>query len=309
MAVSSGRNEVPWSGGPAGDLLSKGPSEGPLDPPWASAAGQSPSALTRLLSQAAAILAREAGRLPLAPSSTLAPYRALAVAPEAAGGTALPVDPGGRACPVTGVTVPPLGADMDRLRKQAHELVAGLLTMFAPASGNGAGPGVPTPIPGELQSLTGHVCPVTNATVPSGVFDLDSLRKQAHGFIETLLVTFNEATGEKGLPTEDKVPQLRSEAPVQPGAEARAILAVANEETTPSEVALYSTNFVADSGYEIPSLRVVVSPRRATIPARSEATFQIKIAVPQQTPRGVYSGLIQAMGSKYVKAVLSVEVL
>ncbi|HMC95240.1 MAG TPA: hypothetical protein VKO16_10770, partial [Polyangia bacterium] len=122
MAVSSGRNEVPCSGGSAGDLLS----------------------------QAAAILAREAGRLPLAPSSALPSYHALAGAPEGAGGTGLSVDPRARACPVTGATMPPLGADSDRLRKQAHELVAGLLTLFAPAPGNGAGPGAPTPIPGEL---------------------------------------------------------------------------------------------------------------------------------------------------------------
>jgi hypothetical protein len=56
-------------------------------------------------------------------------------------------------------------------------------------------------------------------------------------------------------------------------------------------------------------LRVTVSPRRATVPPQGEASFSIKIAVPQQTPSGTYSGLIQAMGSKYVKAVLSVEVL
>jgi len=46
-----------------------------------------------------------------------------------------------------------------------------------------------------------------------------------------------------------------------------------------------------------------------TIPAKSEAGFEIKIAVPQQTPVGIYSGLIQAMGCRYIKAVLSVEVL
>jgi uncharacterized membrane protein len=46
-----------------------------------------------------------------------------------------------------------------------------------------------------------------------------------------------------------------------------------------------------------------------TIPAHGEATFQIRIAVSQQALPGIYSGLIQAAGSKYVKAVLSLEVL
>ena len=77
---------------------------------------------------------------------------------------------------------------------------------------------------------------------------------------------------------------------------------------TPSDVALYCTNFVADSGHVLRALRVAVSPRRATIAPNGEATFQITIAVPQQTPAGTYSGLIQAMGTKYVKAVLSLDV-
>jgi len=102
---------------------------------------------------------------------------------------------------------------------------------------------------------------------------------------------------------------MRCDAPVQAGAEASATMKVANDENTPSDVTLYCTNFVADSGHEIPSLRVTVSPRRATIPAKGEAGFEIKIAVPQQTRDGTYSGLVQAMGCKYVKAVLSVEVL
>jgi hypothetical protein len=45
-----------------------------------------------------------------------------------------------------------------------------------------------------------------------------------------------------------------------------------------------------------------------TISARGQARFEIQIAVPQQSGPGTYSGLIQVMGSKYVKAVLSVEV-
>jgi len=195
----------------------------------------------------------------------------------------------------------PGGDEKDRLRRLAHELVAGLSGMF---SGAGA------------AGYAGQVCPVTKATVPSsapltvpfGGFDKDKLRKQAHEFIETLLITFNEATGEKGLPAEDRVPQLQCEAPVPAGQEARATLTVDNDEASPSEVSLYCTAFVADSGHEIPALRITVAPRCATIPPRGQQVFQIRIAVPQQTKPGIYSGLIQAMGNKYLKAVLSVEV-
>ena len=192
---------------------------------------------------------------------------------------------------MTGVSLPVPQADREVLRRQAHELLAGLL----PSAAGGA--------------YSGHTCPITGAAVPADPFDRDRLRRQAHEFIETLLITFNEATGEKGLPTEDKVPLLRCAAPVQAGGEARASLQVANDEQTPSDVSLYCTNFVADSGYEIPALRVHMYPRRQTIPSGSQATFEIRISVLQQTPAGMYSGLVQAMGNKYLKAVLSVEVL
>lgn len=233
MSVSRGADQFPGSGGAAGDLLG----------------------------QAAAILSREAGRLPLttfvrgSPATIAVP----AGAPEA------PAFPG---------------------------------ASFIPAAGDPADGG-------QSPALN----PTRGAIVPSGYFDVDRLRKQAHDLIETLLITFSYAASEKGLPTEDKVPLLQCEAPVQAGAEARAILTVGNEESTPSDVALYGTNFVSDSGYEIPALRVTTLPRRATIPAKGRVTFEIRLAVSQQTPAGIYSGLMQAMGSRYVKAVLSVEVL
>lgn len=102
---------------------------------------------------------------------------------------------------------------------------------------------------------------------------------------------------------------LRCLAPVTPGHDGSATLRVANDESAPSEVTLYCSNFVADSGYDIPSVRVTITPRKVTIAPKGETAFEIKIAVPQQTPSGIYSGLIQATGATYVKAVLSVEVM
>jgi hypothetical protein len=273
---------------------------GPYDWSAGSAAG--------LLSQASAVLAREAGRLPTSLGSTAQSL------PSGAPGVpdlgAVVKDFAGRVCPVTGAAVPLPGADKDRLQRQAHELVAGLLAALGQAPGYGAGSGGPMPMSPDVRNVGSGVCPVTKATVPKGpaIFDKDQLRKQAHDFIETLLITFNDTTGERGLPTDDKVPLIQCEAPVQAGGQARAILSVGNEESTPSDVTLYCTNFVADSGHELPALRVAVSPRRATIAPNGEAMFQITIAVPQQTPAGTYSGLIQAMGTKYVKAVLSLDV-
>jgi hypothetical protein len=123
------------------------------------------------------------------------------------------------------------------------------------------------------------------------------------------LGTFADAATGKGGSAEDRIPLIRCDAPVHAGSTAKVTLRVANEEPASSEVTLYCSHLIADCGYEIPALRVAISPRTATIAANGEAPFEIAIAVPQQAPRGVYSGLFQAMGSKYVKAVVSVEVL
>lgn len=184
-----------------------------------------------------------------------------------------------RICPVTGASVTASPLSPSRLREKAHELVAGLL-------GSAGQPG---------QFL--H----------SGS-EGDRLRRGAHEFIEALLATVSGGTPKKAGVADDQVPLLRSPSPVPAGQDARVQFGVANEEGTPSEVTLYCTDFISDTGHEIPDLRVTVLPRRATIPAKGAADFEIRVAVPQQTPPGFYSGLIQAMGNRYVKAVLMIEV-
>jgi hypothetical protein len=180
-----------------------------------------------------------------------------------------------RVSPITAAAS--LTSATDRLRQQADDLLTALLNGFRGA--------------------------------PGGGFDQDRLRPRAYELIDTLLSTFSEAAGDSSPAAVDTVPLLQCDAPVQAGSEARAVLTVSNQEATPSDVTLYCTNFVADSGHEISALRVTFSPRIATIPAHGTATFHIKIAVSQQAAAGIYSALIQAMGSRFVKAVLSMEVL
>jgi len=134
--------------------------------------------------------------------------------------------------------------------------------------------------------------------------EVDRFRRYAHDVIETFLTAFSP----KGAPPDDQVGMLRCAPPVEAGADAVVTLRVANEEATPSSVSLYSSSFVADNGYDIPSMRIAFSPRVVSIPAKSEVTFEVTIRVPQQAPPGIYSGLVQASGYKYLKAVVSVEV-
>lgn len=261
----------------------------PADPKWGGGAGgdgrypwaggQAPA---DLLALASSVLAREAVRVAQTagtPSGLPAPGTTGAPLPMAGDLASL----AGRICPVTGAALPLPGADKDVLRRQGHDLLGSLQGLLAQPTGGFGG-------------------------IPLAGLDRDRIRRQAHELIETLLITFSEATDETGLPADDRVPLLSCAAPVPAGGAARATLRVANDEATPSTVTLYTTNFVADCGYEIPALRVSTSPRMATIPAKSEGLFEITIAVPPQTPAGIYSGLIQAMGSKYLKSVLMVEV-
>jgi hypothetical protein len=161
-----------------------------------------------------------------------------------------------------------------------------------------AGVSTPMPVPVPTDPL-GHPPPAA-----FGAIDPDRLRRQATELVETLLALIGSSSPKR----EDQAPLLRCIAPVAAGETARATFRLANDSTETSEVSLYCTNFVADAGFDIPSLRVTVSPRRATIAPKGEVAFEIAIAVPPQAPRAAYSGLLQATGAHYTKAVLTVEV-
>ena len=105
-----------------------------------------------------------------------------------------------------------------------------------------------------------------------------------------------------------QVPLISCDALVQGGTEAVAALRIVNEEDVAADISLYTTNFVSDSGYEIASLAARVSPRNAHVAAGGEVTFEVRIAVPSQAPAGMYSGLVQATNSRYVKAVIAFDV-
>ncbi len=105
-----------------------------------------------------------------------------------------------------------------------------------------------------------------------------------------------------------QVPLLWCVAAVAAGERAFATIRVANDEAHPLEASVYLSNLIADTGYDIPSLVASVVPRVATIEPGGEVAFEIALSVPAQTPRGIYSGLVQVTNTKYVKAVLMMEV-
>jgi hypothetical protein len=153
-------------------------------------------------------------------------------------------------------------------------------------------------VPG-IPGMQGFPAPAFGSPV-----DIDQLRRHLHDYVETLLSLFVPKAPADG----DRVPMLRCNAAVKAGEVGTVTVRVANDEAAPASVSLYTSNFVADGGYDIPSARVTSNPRSVTIPSRGEASFQLNIATPAQAPAGVYSGLVQAAGATYVKAVISIEV-
>jgi hypothetical protein len=164
-------------------------------------------------------------------------------------------------------------------------------------------------VPPDLLAGSGASVPMDLLSTVLARANVDDLRRRASDFLETLLASLARGRATAASSYDDRVPLVRSVAPVQPGTTGSVTLQVENEEASPSEVCLYASNFVADSGYELPSLLVSIAPRQATLGAAEAARFEIKLAVPAQTPRGLYSGLVQATGCRYVKAVVTFEVL
>lgn len=160
--------------------------------------------------------------------------------------------------------------------------------------------------PTRLHGPAGQASAFPNVELPVTALpgaDVDQLRRYAHDLIETLLTAVSPKER-----ADDRVLLLRCAAPVAAGSEAVIVIRIANEDPSPTEVSLYSTNFVSDTGYDIPARSVTFSPHASTIPPKSDAAFELKVRIPQQAPPGLYSGLVQAAGSKYLKAVVSIEV-
>jgi hypothetical protein len=172
-----------------------------------------------------------------------------------------------------------------------------------PSSLPGIAGGLPSPL-GTPSAIGAGLPDSVGLHEPQVTAHVERLRRQAHDLLETLLTSFSP----KGSGPEERVPLLWCAAPASPGGEGTVTLRVTNDEAEPLEVTLYSSNFVSDGGGDIPSMRVTVSPRRIVVGPKADVAFELKISVPQQAPAGVYSGLVQATGARYVKAVVCLDV-
>ncbi len=104
------------------------------------------------------------------------------------------------------------------------------------------------------------------------------------------------------------VPVIGSESPAKAGETARVQVTVAKDGPGPSSLTLYSTDFVSDTGFQIPSACATFSPRSITVDGLDSQKSEMRIAIPAQCARGAYSALVQAMGAGRPCAVVVLQV-
>lgn len=96
--------------------------------------------------------------------------------------------------------------------------------------------------------------------------------------------------------------------PVKAGETLSVAVPLVNDNPNPVNLIFYSSAFVSDGGYEIPSLQVSFSPRTMTLAGNSRNHTEMKIAVPAQSPAGLYSALVQASGLSAPQAIVVLKV-
>jgi len=105
------------------------------------------------------------------------------------------------------------------------------------------------------------------------------------------------------------LPTLTLPAPVPPGGSSEATLTVENETESPTVAFEFqNTDLVDDVGNRIPADRITFSRQSMSIAAHETERIAVRINVPDGTPAGRYSGLVQASRMDHVRAILLVEI-
>jgi hypothetical protein len=81
-----------------------------------------------------------------------------------------------------------------------------------------------------------------------------------------------------------------------------------NADSGVAEVVLHATSLVNERGFEIPSSHVSFAPNPVGVTGAQQQPVYITVRVPEKTPTGTYSGLVQAAGLPEAAALLVVDV-
>jgi hypothetical protein len=163
-------------------------------------------------------------------------------------------------------------------------------------------------------SLAGSRAP-KSANVPLvDLPEIASLQKRASDALAALLDLFANAMppaltdqvtapGAQISSFANTVPILEPTKPVKAGETATIALSLPDDARGSEGLVLYSSDFIADTGFAIPSTMVTFSPR---VVGRAVGKSAMTISVPAQCAPGMYSALVQAtgLGRPYAVVVL-----
>ena len=225
------------------------------------------------------------------------------------------------------------------LSQVAPSIAAGVGPAIAPFS-----PFLPQAVPPFAPTSLAQAMPATppTASAPAGMFppSIEALRKQAVDWIDSLLalvtagvaavpVTSNlvaVGTGSASVPTSSPAPA--STVPAAPAASrgaagmlstlstmaasagqvVAATLRIANDGVIDAPVGFIASDLVGDSGARIPASAITFAPGVAVVAAQAVRAIDVFVAIPEATPAGTYTGLLQLIGQPLARSLLAVDV-
>ena len=105
------------------------------------------------------------------------------------------------------------------------------------------------------------------------------------------------------------IPSLVVSTPVKPGAAVEIPMTLENESSKPTDVFyLLSSDLVNPNGDRIAAQQVSFVPEKMVIEPQKSAVITVTVRVPESTPPGTYSGLLQATKLEQLRAVLSIQI-
>jgi len=105
------------------------------------------------------------------------------------------------------------------------------------------------------------------------------------------------------------IPSLAVSTPVKAGAAVEIPMTLENESSKPTDVFyLLSSDLVNPNGDRIAAQQVSFVPEKMVIEPQKSAVITVTVRVPESTPPGTYSGLLQATKLEQLRAVLSIQI-
>ena len=175
---------------------------------------------------------------------------------------------------------------IQRFRRDAHDVVDILLDLVNVATNS-------------LDQLTQRVIRIGISEVRSGGASSSPTGGGAS----------SSAGGSGGSSAGGGIPSLAVSTPVKPGGAVEIPMTLENESSKPTDVFyLLSSDLVNPNGDRISAGQVSFVPEKMIIEPQKSAVITVTVRVPDSTPPGTYSGLLQATKLEQLRAVLSIQI-